>query len=85
LILDLTEFPRKSRDFREWIYFHRSIIWCLLIWVLCSFSLRGYIWQVSQLVAEHELQEELPPIGVDGPSLLLEKEAKEENIRLAPL
>ena len=45
----------------------------------------GYIWQVSQLVAEHELQEELPPIGVDGPSLLLEKEAKGENIRFAPL
>jgi hypothetical protein len=40
---------------------------------------------VSQLVAEHELQEELPPIGVDGPSLLLEKEAKEENIRFALL
>jgi len=40
---------------------------------------------VSQLVAEQELQEELPPIGVDGPSLLLEKEAKEENIRSAPL
>jgi len=40
---------------------------------------------VSQLVAEHELQEELPPIGIDGPSLLLEKEAKEENIRSAPL
>jgi len=40
---------------------------------------------VSQLVAEHELQEELPPIGVDGPSLLLEKGAKEENIRFAPL
>jgi len=40
---------------------------------------------VSQLVAEHELQEELPPTGVDGPSLLLEKEAKEENIRFAPL
>jgi hypothetical protein len=36
-------------------------------------------------VAGHVLQEELPPIGVDAPSLLLEKEAKEENIRLAPL
>jgi len=40
---------------------------------------------VLQLVAEHELQEELPPIGVDGPSVFLEKEAKEENIRFAPL
>jgi len=40
---------------------------------------------VSQLVAEQELQEELPPIGADGPSLLLEKEAKAENIRLARL
>jgi hypothetical protein len=40
---------------------------------------------VSQLVAEHELQEEPPPIGVDRPSLLLEKEAKEENTRFAPL
>jgi hypothetical protein len=57
----------------------------LLIWALCGFSLRGYIWQVAQLVAEHELQGELPPIGVDGPSLLLEKEAKEDNIRLASL
>jgi hypothetical protein len=36
-------------------------------------------------VVEHVLQEEPPPIGVDVPSLLLEKEAKEENIRLAPL
>jgi len=58
----------------------------LLIWALCSFSLKGgYIWQVSQLVAEHELQDELSPIGVDGPSLPLEKEAKEENIRFALL
>jgi len=57
----------------------------LLMRALCSFSLGSYIWQVSQLVAEHELQEELPPIGVDGPALLLEKEAKEENIRFAPL
>jgi len=40
---------------------------------------------VAQLVAEHVLQGELPPIGVDVPSLLLENEAKEENIRLAPL
>jgi len=40
---------------------------------------------VSQLVAEHELQEELSPIGIDGPSLLLEKEVKGENIRFAPL
>jgi hypothetical protein len=57
----------------------------LLIWALCSYLRGSYIWQLAQLVAEHELQEELPPIGVDGPSLLLEKEAKEENIRLAPL
>ena len=40
------------------------------------------MWQLVQLVAEHELQEELPPIGADVPSLLLEKEEKEENIRL---
>jgi len=40
---------------------------------------------VSQLVAAHVLQGELPPIGVGAPSVLLEKEAKEENIRLAPL
>jgi len=40
---------------------------------------------VSQLVAEHESQEGLPPIWVDIPSVLLEKEAKEENIRVAPL
>jgi len=40
---------------------------------------------VSQLVAEHELQGELPPIGIDDASLLLEKEAKGENIRFAPL
>jgi hypothetical protein len=40
---------------------------------------------VAQLVAEHELQEQLPPIGVDGPSLLLAKEAKEENILFTPL
>jgi len=43
------------------------------------------MWQLVQLVAEHELQEEPPPIGADVPSLLLEKEAQEENIRLAPL
>jgi len=49
-----------------------------------KFVVRGsYIWQLEQLVAEHELQEEDPPIGVDGPSPLLEKEEKEENIRLA--
>ena len=40
---------------------------------------------MSQLVAEHELQEAPPPIGIDVPSLLLEKEAKEDNIRFAPL
>jgi len=41
--------------------------------------------QESQLVAEHELQEEPPPIGVDSPSSLLEKEAKQDNMRSAPL
>lgn len=45
----------------------------------------SYVWQVSQLVAEHESQEGLPPIWVDIPSVSLEKEAKEENIRVAPL
>jgi hypothetical protein len=49
------------------------------------FIFEGYIWQVAQLVAEHELQEELPAIGVDDPSLPFEKEAKAENIRVAPL
>jgi len=57
----------------------------LLIWTFGSLLRGSYIWQLEQLVAEHELQEELPPIGVDGPSLLLEKEEKEESIRLAPL
>jgi len=41
------------------------------------------MWQVAQLVAEHELQEELPPMGADDPSSPLEKQAKEETIRLA--
>jgi len=45
----------------------------------------SYIWQASQLVAEHELQEKVPPIGLDTPSVFLEKEAKEENIRSALL
>jgi len=36
-------------------------------------------------MAEHVPQEEPPPSGVDVPSVLLEKEAKEENIRLASL
>jgi hypothetical protein len=36
-------------------------------------------------VAEHEPQEELPPIGADDPSLLLEKEAQAESTLLAPL
>jgi len=40
---------------------------------------------VSQLVAAHVLQGELPPIGVDVPSLLFAKEAKEDSIRFAPL
>lgn len=47
--------------------------------------IRSYVWQVAQLVAEHEPQEELPPIGLDGPSLFLEKQAKEDNIRSALL
>jgi hypothetical protein len=47
--------------------------------------LGSYIWQVPQLVAEHEPQEELPPIGEGSPSPLLEKDAQAENIRLAPL
>jgi hypothetical protein len=41
------------------------------------------MWQVAQLVAEHELQDELPPTKVDTPSSLLEQQEKEENIRLA--
>jgi hypothetical protein len=41
------------------------------------------MWQLVQLGAEHELQEELPPIELEVPSLLLEKEEKQENIRLA--
>jgi len=49
------------------------------------FIQESYISQVAQLVAEHELQEELPPIGLDTPSVFLEKEAKEENIRSALL
>jgi hypothetical protein len=40
------------------------------------------MWQLVQLGAEHELQEGLPPIGAELPSLLLEKEEKDENIRL---
>lgn len=43
------------------------------------------MWQLVQLVAEHEPQEELPPIGVDSPSPLFEKDEKEDNIRLALL
>jgi len=41
------------------------------------------MWQLAQLGAEHDPQEELPPTGVDTPSLLLEKEEKQDNIRLA--
>jgi hypothetical protein len=44
-----------------------------------------YTWQLEQLVEEQELQEEAPPIGVDAPSPLLEKEEKEESTRLALL
>ncbi|HUS04505.1 MAG TPA: hypothetical protein VMY79_03165 [Dehalococcoidia bacterium] len=36
-------------------------------------------------MAEHVLQEGLPPIEADAPSMPLEEEAKEENIRLASL
>ncbi|MDH4299810.1 MAG: hypothetical protein OEV54_04140 [Dehalococcoidia bacterium] len=43
------------------------------------------MWQLVQLVAEHEPQEELPPIGADNPSPLFEKDEKEDNIRLALL
>jgi hypothetical protein len=67
------------------ICFHRPVIWCFLNLGSLQFLAGGYIWQVSQFVAEHELQEAPPSIGVDGPSLPLEKEAKEENIRFAPL
>lgn len=45
----------------------------------------SYGLQVPQLVAEHVPQEEPSPTRVDAPSPLLEKEAKEENIRLALL
>jgi len=34
-------------------------------------------------MAEQVLQEELPPMGVDSPEAVLEKEAKGESIRLA--
>jgi hypothetical protein len=42
-----------------------------------------YGLQVLQLVAEHVAQELPPATGVDTPSALLEKEAKDENIRFA--
>jgi hypothetical protein len=41
------------------------------------------MWQLVQFGEEHELQEELPPIGADVPSLLLENEEKQENSRFA--
>jgi len=44
----------------------------------------SYAWQVSQLVAEQVLQEELPPMAEDDPALPLEIAAKEETTRLAP-
>ena len=44
-----------------------------------------YFPQVAQLVAEHVLQESLPPIAVGKPSSIPEKALKEENIRLALL
>lgn len=40
---------------------------------------------MPQLVAEHVPHDELPAIGADDPSLLLENEAKEEKTRLAGL
>jgi hypothetical protein len=43
------------------------------------------VWHVPQLVAEQVPHDELPAIGADAPSLLLEKEAKEEKTRLAGL
>ena len=54
-----------------------------LIYALGSLSQGSYMWQLVQPVAEHELQDELPPIGADSPSPLLETEEKEESIRLA--
>ena len=54
-----------------------------LIYALGSLSQGSYMWQLVQLGAEHELQEELPPIELEVPSLLLEKEEKQESIRLA--
>ena len=57
----------------------------LLTWLLAAYRSVSYVWQLVQLVAEHEPQEELPPIGLEVPSLLLEKEAQEENTRLAPI
>jgi len=36
-------------------------------------------------MAGHVLQEGLPPIEADAPSMPLEEEAKDENIRLASL
>ena len=51
-----------------------------------QFPVRGhYVAQVSQLVAEHAPQGELPPTGLDTPSVPLEKQAKGENTRLALL
>ena len=41
--------------------------------------------QAAQLMAEHVLQGELPPIGADTSSAWLEGEAKEENTRSASL
>jgi|GEM_PF-1785495 len=62
---------------------HRAMIY--LVCTLRKFLLVSYMWQVLQLVPEQELQDELPPIGPDGPSLSLEKQAQEENTRLARL
>jgi hypothetical protein len=44
-----------------------------------------YFLQAAQLMAEHVLQGELPPTGVDTSSVPLEGKAKEENTRLALL
>jgi hypothetical protein len=50
-----------------------------------SYTPRQNPLQAAQLVAEHVLQGELPPIGVAIPSLLFEEQVKEEKILLAPL
>jgi len=41
--------------------------------------------QVAQLVAEHVLHGELPPSGVEVPSVLFEEQVKRDKVFLAPL